>query len=372
MLPKVAKRNYGSAFPPIVEWSYHITPGQIFVKSERFKEYSAPSAAFIRNQSNLLNHKVQGELSQKAAKRMRTSIEWLVASAKPKRVYLKETKSNFTFKVNFITLTLAQPQSGLSDSQFKKNFLEPFIKRMKYHYKLRNYVWKAETQKNGNIHIHLTTDTFVHYLDIRKHWNSILYKQGLLSEFFEKHGHHDPNSTDVHSVVNVKNLAAYLVKYFSKNDNDRRQVEGRLWGCNYALSRANGCKVIATPDEIANVTKHFAYAALKHVKLESEPNAFGKKMKFGDLYYVNLDQWGKAVAGPIFECFREHIAQIRSGNDLFFQAKKLEIKEAKEARKRGKELERLRFIEHINDLASKEPQSFISKNSAYIQLDIFQ
>lgn len=372
MLPKVAKIESTPLHSPIVEYCYHITPGKIFVKSERFKEYSAPSAAFIRNQKNLLNHKVKGDLSDKAAKRMRTAIEWLVASAKEKSVYLKETKSNFKFKVNFITLTLAQPQSDLSDKKFKSLLLEPFIKRMKYHFNLKNYVWKAETQQNGNIHIHLTTDTFIHYLDIRKHWNQILYKHGYLSEFFDKHGHHDPNSTDVHSVQNVQNLAAYLVKYFSKNDNDRRKIGGRLWGCNYALSRANSCKVVASPEQVAEVTRHLAYQALKHVRIESEANAFGRKIKFGDLYYINKDQWGTEVAGPVYECFREHIAQIRSGNDLFFQEKKKQIADERKARKEAKEAERLRFIQHINDLAEMPPDGFVSKNKAYKQLDFFQ
>jgi len=215
-------------------------------------------------------------LSLSAARKVRKSINWLVHTSKEKQLYQKDLKRHIKFRLSFITLTLCSKQVH-SDVQIKDQCLNVFLQWLRDSYKVTKYIWKAEIQKNGNIHIHLTTDTFVHYLDIRKHWNSILYKQGLLSEFFEKHGHHDPNSTDVHSVVNVKNLAAYLVKYFSKNDNDRRQVEGRLWGCNYALSRANGCKVIATPDEIANVTKHLAYAALKHVKLESEPNAFGKK-----------------------------------------------------------------------------------------------
>lgn len=372
MLPEVAKSSAPFSPAPVIEYSYYISPSRLFVKTERFKDNSAPSAAFIANQSNLLNHKVKGDLSMKSAKRMRGAIEWLVASAKTKRVFLKETKSNFTFKVNFITLTLAQSQSDLSDNEFKKSFLNPFLKRLKYNHKLNNYVWKAETQKNGNIHIHLATDCFVHYLDIRKHWNEILYKNNMLTSFFAKHGHHDPNSTDVHSVINVNNLAAYLVKYFTKNEDDRRKISGRLWGCSYSLSRANTCKVVATPEQNHLITKHLAVQALKYIKLESEPNAFGKTIKFGDLYLIDLKQWGVAITGPLFECFREHIAQIRSGNDLFFQQKKQSLIEATLARKAARIAENLAFRERINSLASAPLNFFKSLNKPSFQLDFFQ
>jgi hypothetical protein len=44
----------------------------------------------------------------------------------------------------------------------------------------------------------------------------------------------NPNTTDIHGIKHVKNLAAYLSKYLTKCD-DVRPIEGRLWGCSDRL-----------------------------------------------------------------------------------------------------------------------------------------
>jgi hypothetical protein len=50
-----------------------------------------------------------------------------------------------------------------------------------------------------------------------------------------------PNSIDVHSVHKVRDLAAYLIKYFIKNDESRRHVEGNIWRLSEMLSKFKGC-----------------------------------------------------------------------------------------------------------------------------------
>lgn len=126
------------------------------------------------------------------------------------------------------------------------------------------YVWRAEAQKNGNIHFHIIINRFVHHRIIRDLWNSIQKKYGLLDDYFIKHGHYDANSTDVHSIKRIRNLGAYISKYMTKNDvasddvvivnNDsdflsksiysiishKRIILGRVWSCCYFLSELKG------------------------------------------------------------------------------------------------------------------------------------
>ena len=51
-----------------------------------------------------------GLMSYKANKRVRLAIDWMIFLAREKPLYSKEKKSNFTFKLNFITLTLSSKQ----------------------------------------------------------------------------------------------------------------------------------------------------------------------------------------------------------------------------------------------------------------------
>ena len=49
----------------------------------------------------------------------------------------------------------------------------------------------------------------------------------------------EPNTIDIHSVKNIKNLAAYLIKYMSKNEEGRREIQGKIWGCSKNLNYSN-------------------------------------------------------------------------------------------------------------------------------------
>lgn len=46
--------------------------------------------------------------------------------------------------------------------------------------------------------------------------------------FKDTFGHTDPNSTDVHAVYKVKNIAAYISKYMSKDADKATTIKGVL------------------------------------------------------------------------------------------------------------------------------------------------
>ena len=56
--------------------------------------------------------------------------------------------------MKFITLTLSDVQAHTDDS-IKEHMLQPFLYWLQRYYNC-SYVWKAETQINGNIHFHIT------------------------------------------------------------------------------------------------------------------------------------------------------------------------------------------------------------------------
>lgn len=172
-------------------------------------------------------HKSKGIISSKAQSRIRNAVQLLIFMAKPKRVYNEKLKKHFLFKINFITLTLSSKQIH-SDYEIKSKLLGPFIRIIKQKYGVRNYIWKAESQVNGNIHFHITCDQFIHWRELRDVWNTLQENLGYVS----RSNIINPNSTDIHSVKNIHSLSAYLSKYLSKNDKTRRLIEGKLWDCN--------------------------------------------------------------------------------------------------------------------------------------------
>lgn len=177
-----------------------------------------------------------GVLSKKAQQKIKNAVNWLVLAAPTKWVYQRSTQKRFRFKISLITLTLPTNSQLHSDTFIKRQLLHPFLQFASYKWQLVNYIWKAETQSNGNIHFHITTDTFVHHKDLRRAWNCQLDRHGYIDKFEEAHGHRNPNSTDVHAVKNVRNLGAYMCKYMAKNEPDKRPVNGKLWSASYNLS----------------------------------------------------------------------------------------------------------------------------------------
>ncbi len=157
-------------------------------------------------------------------------------------MYSRAEQKHFTFLLSFITLTLSSKQVH-SDEEIKKFMLRPFLKWLE-----RNgcamYVWKAETQANGNIHFHVTVNNFIHWKSIRAKWNKLQAAHGYHKVFTNGRAEIGLNSTDVHSVKNARQTAAYMAKYMSKNDKTRRAITGKVWGCSNSL-----CNITCGLDE---------------------------------------------------------------------------------------------------------------------------
>ena len=248
------------------------------------------------------NNQYSGSLTPFAKRKLKRAIQLLVASSKDKEAPNFKTGGTFKFKVNFITLTLPAPQGNISDKELKSQCLDPWIKRMRRQLKLNNYVWRAERQENGNLHFHFITDTYLHYQKIRDNWNEVLNKFNFINEFEAKHGHRNPNSTDVHAVWKVKNLTQYFIKYMSKETPNGMTIEGKLWDCSKALKTKENCESLLETEVLDTWTKAI-----------SDPEIEVKTDTNYTLAFFRPHHFKKYVVGELARKWTEYLTRIREG-----------------------------------------------------------
>lgn len=159
-------------------------------------------------------------LSKKARQRISTYVQLMVDAARPKSVFEKASGKWFRFKVNFITLTLPSKQQH-TDGEIHKRCFEPFIKAWRRKEPGLLYIYKAEVQDNGNLHYHLTTNAYIKASRLRDMWNYYVNRLG----YVDRSGLDSPNSTDVHAIRNVQNVAAYIGKYITKSDSFTKPLQ---------------------------------------------------------------------------------------------------------------------------------------------------
>lgn len=340
---------------PILE--LHIKPTYAVCIPQRPRGRKRLSEAQRANTVNLLLAKnidpVTGEkinrpnvLSKKAIRRLTNAVNWLVVSAKNKSVYDSATSKRYSFRVNFVTLTLPTTDHNISDHFFKKVLLHNFINTCSYKYGMRNYVWKVEAQENGNIHAHFTTDVFIHWKDLRKTWNQILANHGIIDAYTKKHcamsweqyreeysrgrkvseeslrkaftagsecGWTNPNTTDVHAVHKVSDIAAYLAKYMSKKEEDRREIKGRLWGASHSLSEKNKLMIELCGSSDNDILAPMFSPEVEYKTITSESKLTGNTFRCGEIFFYKTSYWGSVFRGRLLAEFNKHRFQIRNG-----------------------------------------------------------
>jgi len=259
-------------------------PNRVTIIPERSKQCIAQKIESVMRQSmkqrgityvspnsldNLKKKRQSLKLSKSSKKKLLDSINSMYCLSKSRKVRMKTGKYIYNFKCAFITLTLPSSQQH-SDVTIKKECLNQLLVELRKKYGIKNYVWKAELQKNDNIHFHLVVDKYVDYQALRYRWNRIINKLGYVKKYAhkmqslslsdyarlrkskiedvkkayavgKKYKWSNPNSVDVRSVRNDDDLAIYLAKYLTKAEdgvNEKRILEfGRLWYRSQSLSR---------------------------------------------------------------------------------------------------------------------------------------
>lgn len=274
-----------------------------------------------------------GLLSRGSAKNLKRAIENILAIAVEKESLNHKLNRMYKWKINFVTLTLPCAQGSHSDKDVKRVCLDNFLKSARRRFNLASYVWRAERQRNGNVHFHIISDVYMDHANLRLLWNHQLEKLGYIDIFEKKHGHRNPNSTDIHSVSKIKNLGAYMVKYMCKpaflakcfiaqapwSQPERKlkakktdkafsklmtleeaKINGRLWDCSVNLKQKHKCDFI-----IDNTMGELIEAAI---------NVHGCRYKITpncSLVFMDQLQFKNSVTGKLLEGWNEWKAKMR-------------------------------------------------------------
>lgn len=219
----------------------------------------------------------QGEMSKGARKRLQAACELMYAISTRKYYNHPLTGKRLSFRIGLLTLTLAAPQQTITDRQIKKELLEPMIRKLRK-WGLKNYVWKAEYQKNGNLHFHIFVDCYMDITDTRNIWNRLQAKFHFINNFRSKHGHTDPNSTDIKPVQTEKKMIVYMLKYMMKPTKKAEQMElgqerelkdlGKCWDCSKALKTPNDSADFATKEDFDWIQLALHYGQISEVKTD--------------------------------------------------------------------------------------------------------
>lgn len=274
-------------------------------------------------------------MSKTTRRKIFDRVNTLYTLSPSRRIEMQNGKTLYNFRASFITLTLPSKQMH-ADVEIKSKCLNQFLVELRKHYKLENYIWKAELQKNENIHFHLVCDRYLDYQALRRRWNRCLEKLGYVSAYQDKMSkltfaeyckirHADtnekiqdaakafaagqrskwcnPNSVDVRSVKNKRDLASYIAKYIAKEIKPEEMDEatearglsfGRVWACSQSLNlpmfsgsipRDMFKKLVEYFQKIPNKVKHYAG-------------------DFFSVYYFNIDTFTKDTRQLFLDFFK--------------------------------------------------------------------
>lgn len=273
-----------------------------------------------------------GLISNRSSRKIKNAIDWLLFIAQDKEVFSSWHGKFFKFRINFVTLTLASKQIH-SDNEIKSLLLNQLLVEARQRWGVNKYLWRAEAQRNGNIHFHIVTDKFIPWSELRDTWNRIQNKLGYVDRYRDemkafhaggfrvrkdllekwsfknqlaayrqgsKKDWNSPNSTDVHSIVKVRNISAYLAKYCTKNS-DYRPIEGRNWGLSENLSQVNNSAIeidTAISDELEQI------ATADFCEIFND--------EFFSLFFADADKWMKLVPGRLASILTRFVDDFRS------------------------------------------------------------
>lgn len=209
----------------------------------RFPHSKDAQAIRDAKQSKLFQNMVEcptysGVLTAGAKKRLTKAIEFLVMSTPEKYVISPRTGKEMKFRMSFITLTVYSTDRNINGKEAHKNLLEPFLQWMRRQHGCQVYLWKAELQKRGQIHYHVTCDSYIAHQDVRAKWNELQKRSGYLDSFHKRYGHWNAASTEVKGVKHEQKLSGYLVKEITKSFQNSKSIGGKIWDCSINLKSA--------------------------------------------------------------------------------------------------------------------------------------
>lgn len=330
-------------------YQYHWEPSR-----PQKKDDSNDYFAFVQDDGTLFESKktkydhllnsartANGKVSKTAKKKIGRAVDYLMAVTSEKKITNRLTGRTIAMKVAFVTLTLPSAQMH-DDREIINTCLNQFLIEIKKYYKVRNYIWRAEKQKNNNIHFHVLIDKFIPYQELRDRWNRIVEKLGYVTRYREeqqnwhKNGFrlrknllrtwpekkqkeaylrgsrthwHSPNSTDIHQLRKIINLKSYITKYLTKNEqiqkpneeNSQEQIHqtGRIWGCNRELNHLKGARL-----DVDNTIQS------ELEKLEKDSTVYSYKGDYFVSYYIDWKKLPEKGCNYLFKQLAIYLHEV--------------------------------------------------------------
>lgn len=209
-----------------------------------------------------------GMITESTVKRIRVAVDLLLQISKARKVTNPFNKKVITHRLSFITLTIPDTTTNYTPKEGHKKLLKPFLRYMREKDLMNTYVWKAEFQERGQLHYHITTPSVIDLRLIRKYWNGLLIKNKMLNDYYDKYGHYDPNSTDIHQVHKLQDIQAYLIKYLTKGSQNQTATTGKIWDCSENLKGKKHISFEMNKHNMKQVLKHADTGNLQVKELE--------------------------------------------------------------------------------------------------------
>ena len=136
---------------------------------------------------------------------------------------------------------------------------------------------------------------------IKQKWNACLRKAGYLDNYAAAHNHYNANSTDIHSVNDIENLSAYILKALTesieaaekvkktgptrimdigaemaKDVQNAEETEGKIWGCSELLAASHYVAFHMN-------TRHHDY--IEHLEKEGKVKRFSDDTGFWSVFH---------------------------------------------------------------------------------------
>lgn len=287
------------------------------------------------------DRKANGIVSKTAKKKISKAVDYLLAVTSEKKVTNRITGRKLHMKVAFITLTLPAKQIH-DDREIINKCLNQFLIEIKKYHQVKNYIWRAEKQKNGNIHFHILVDRFINYQELRDRWNRIIEKLKYITRYrkeqenWHKEGFKvrkhllktwsyekqlsaykrgakrhwcSPNSTDIHSLQKITNIKSYITKYITKNPEQTQELSdkttketiqtGRIWGCNRELNNLKGARL-----DVDNTIQS------ELEKLEEDLTVYSYKGDYFVTYYIDWKKLPEKGCNYLFQQLALYLNEV--------------------------------------------------------------
>ena len=275
--------------------------------------------------ANLTIKKSSNNLSITSARKLKKAISYMEVTSKFKVIPSSIVGKKVAFRLAFITLTLPSTQIH-KDSEIKKQCLDIFLQALRDKYKVVKYVWRAEIQKNGNIHYHLVIDRFIHHKDIRRLWIKYVNRLGYVDNYYMNTRKHNPPCTEIKAAKSSKMMRAYMAKYLTKTVDTKekdgaaqgiRIIDGRQYGISRYLMEQKAIVISSLCEEFKAIGRAISKAA--EVKLSDKfhsvfmytEKVYRSIIQYLDRSVTNLDEVVNGYSvNDYFELLQENPSRI--------------------------------------------------------------